>query len=162
LAEEKRRLEEERRRFEELKKQQVASLPPQPSVSQPGVIGRDGNFIKYATGLVKDTKTGLEWIAGPDTDMTWDQARTWAQSLTVAGGGWRMPTTEELKTLYDEGKEEGNHNMTPLLKTTGWRVWSGKTIGSSTAYYFGLNTGFEICISRHISLLSRAFAIRSR
>jgi hypothetical protein len=22
---------------------------------------------------VKDTRTGLEWVVGPDRDMTWDQ-----------------------------------------------------------------------------------------
>ncbi len=27
-------------------------------------ISRDGRFIAYSSGVVKDTKTDLEWIAG--------------------------------------------------------------------------------------------------
>lgn len=47
------------------------------------------------------------------------------ENLAVSGGGWRMPTIEELKTLYEPAR--GSRNMTPLLKTTGWYVWSGET-----------------------------------
>ena len=34
------------------------------------VIGRDGDFVAYANGVVADAKTGLEWLAGPDVDTT--------------------------------------------------------------------------------------------
>ncbi len=34
------------------------------------VIGRDGDFVAYANGVVADTRTGLEWLAGPDVDTT--------------------------------------------------------------------------------------------
>jgi hypothetical protein len=63
------------------------------------------------------------------------------ENLNVAGGGWRMPTRAELKTLYKEGA--GSHNMTPLLKTTGWFVWSGETKGSSSACALFFRVGFE-------------------
>ena len=29
-------------------------------------VGRDGVYVAYANGIVRDTKTGLEWKAGPD------------------------------------------------------------------------------------------------
>ncbi len=32
-------------------------------------VGRDGVYLAYADGIVKDTKTGLEWIAGPDKNI---------------------------------------------------------------------------------------------
>lgn len=38
-------------------------------------IDRDGHFIAYSTGIVEDTKTGLEWFAGPDRDMTYQAGR---------------------------------------------------------------------------------------
>jgi len=34
------------------------------------VIGRDGDFVAYANGVVADTRTGLAWLAGPDVDTT--------------------------------------------------------------------------------------------
>lgn len=86
--------------------------------------GISGRFITFNNGVVWDKKTGFEWIAGPDKDTNWDEAKSWVKSLTVDGGGWRMPTIKELKTLYKKGV--GTHNMTPLLKTNGGYVWSSK------------------------------------
>jgi hypothetical protein len=91
----------------------------------------EDRFIAYNNGVVKDTKTGLEWYAGPDESTTWVGAKRLVASLNkdeFAGGGLRMPAKEELKTLYQE--VVGTRNMTPLLKTTGQFVWSDKTEGS--------------------------------
>jgi hypothetical protein len=115
--------------------------------------------MRYADGVVKDTKTGLEWVAGPDGNMTWLQARDWVRGLSIDGGGWRMPTVKELEGLYQKGR--GKRNMTPLLKTTGWRVWSGKTMGSPLDWYFDFYLGPRILDFR-VSTSPRAFAVRSR
>lgn len=96
-------------------------------------------FIAYEDGIVFDSRTGLEWFVGPDKDTICDDAKAWVKNLNLDGGGWRMPTTEELKTLYKKGA--GTRNMTPLLKTTGWFVWSGQTSGSSSALYFTFDSG---------------------
>ena len=42
-------------------------------------VGRDGVYVTYANGIVRDTKTGLEWKAGPDKNTNWDQARSWCR-----------------------------------------------------------------------------------
>jgi len=121
---------------------------------------RDGRFIAYDNRVVVDTKTGLEWFAGVDGDLPWEGAKLWAESLSVDGGGWRMPSIKELETLYQKGK--GKQNMTPLLKTTGWGVWSGETKKPSFAWYFYFHTGRKRWGSRSFSLTLRAFAVRSR
>jgi hypothetical protein len=82
------------------------------------------------------------------------------ESLNIGGGGWRMPTREELKSLYQKGA--GTQNMTPLLKTTGWNVWSGETGGSSLAWYFFFFTGDKYWHYRDRSGSFRTFAVRSR
>ncbi len=122
-------------------------------------VGRDGVYVAYASGIVKDTKTGLEWKVGPDRNMSWEQARSWVQNLDLDGGGWRMPTTDELKTLYRE--EAGSRNMTPLLKTTGWHVWLGATHSSGMAGHFNFYDGAIDWYDRS-SRNKRAFAVRSR
>ena len=71
------------------------------------VIGRDGDFVAYANGVVADTKTGLEWLAGPDVDTSYHRAVEWVRGLTVAGGGWRMPTAKDLRTLYPNVAKAG-------------------------------------------------------
>jgi hypothetical protein len=128
--------------------------------SRSDVIERDGIYVAYANGVVKDTETGLEWKVGPDKETTLDEAQTWVESLNLDGGGWRMPTINELHGLYKEGA--GDRNMTPLLKTTGWWVWSGETQGSSLARYFGFYNGHRISNIRNDSHTTRAFAVRSR
>jgi len=130
-------------------------------VSTRRYLDKDKNFIAYGNGIVFDTITGLEWIAGPDKDMNWNEAQSWTEGMIIEGGGWRMPTLNELTTLYFKGK--GSRNMTPLLKTTGWWAWSGEAEDTSSACYFGFLYGKrKPKIARHISKDGRAFAVRMR
>jgi len=124
FREEQARLERERREFEQAKAEferkqresqkqsvEVASVPSKPSYSRPSstsnVIKRDGIYVAYANGIVKDTKTGLEWKVGPDKDMNWNEAKSWVESLNLDGGGWRMPlpfdTQFNLDQLFPRG-----------------------------------------------------------
>lgn len=125
------------------------------------VTDRDGSFVAYANGVVCDENMGLEWYAGPDKDTSVQEAKSWVENLTVDAGGWRMPTQEEIKSLYEEGA--GKRNMTPLLKTTGWIICSSEAKSSSMTYVFNFRKGW-------ISLWSsagapdglRCFAVRSQ
>jgi len=132
-------------------------------------IGRDGAYVAYDNGIVRDTGTGLEWVVGPDRDTDWNEARSWVKSLNLDGGGWRMPATDELQGLYKKGA--GPRNMTPLLKTNGWWAWSGETISTSST---ALNPKSSLKEGRVMFLLGnrrwadrgysfngRAFAVRS-
>ena len=94
-----------------------------------------------------------------DRDITWKEARTWVQELTVGGGGWQMPTREELKTLYKQGA--GTRNMTPLLKTTGFRVWTKETKDSSLAWAVDFFFSDENWVVLEDAYHTRGFAVRS-
>ena len=144
---------------------EVANVPKSSSYPQPAstsnVIERDGVYETYANGIVKDMRTGLEWKVGPDKDTDWKEAKSWVKSLMLDGGGWRMPTLQDLRGLYKKG--EGDCNMTSLLKTTGWYIWAGSAGGSSRARGFIFYTGMSL--GRHRSIISndwRAFAVRFR
>lgn len=143
---------------------QTASFPVKPQPPSPTApdqeTGRDGTYIAYTNGIVRDTKTGLEWVAGPDRDITWDQAKAWVKGLNVGGGEWRMPTVMELEALYQKGK--GTRNITPLLKTTGWWVWSGELRDSASAWGLGFYLGNRRWDAHLLSFNGRAFAVRSR
>ena len=114
--------------------------------------GRPENYQSEPDGA-QDAKPGFEWVAGPDRDTTWDEARSWVQSLTVDGGGWRMPTMEELKTLYQQG------DITVLANATGSWVWSGETKGSF-ARLFSFSYGLEKWTNRGYAKRNRGFAVR--
>ena len=110
-------------------------LSPLAAANAQEVIGRDGDFVALANGVVVDRRTGLEWIAGPDVDTSYYQAVAWVNGLTVDGGGWRMPTTSELATLV---RTPGplNENITPLLKTSGVHAWPYQDNEDLSLYLF--------------------------
>ncbi len=139
---------------------------------------RDGFYRRDSYGVVKDSRTGLEWKAGPDKDTSWKQADDWAKGLDLDGGGWRLPTEKELKSLYAEGV--GTRNMTSLLKTSGWWVWTDKisntpqkgpafmgffnrTVCTSCGWIFYFaKGGYGYWVERSESSNMRAFAVRSQ
>jgi TolB-like protein len=146
-------------------KQSTSAIDP--AINSLKIVVRDGRFEKLASGVVRDTKSGLEWYAGPDKDTSWDDTKGWVDNLRVDGGGWRMPTRAELKGLYQ--KRAGSRNMTALLETTGWWVWSGETghppdskrIGSGYSWSLDFDYGSELLDYQENSKYKRGFAVRS-
>ena len=120
------------------------------------VVDRDDHYVKYANGVVYDSNTGLEWIAGPGRHMSWDEAREWAEGIEIDGGGWRLPMRKELETLYQEGK--GKRNITRLLETVDWWVWSADHDDSLSSSLFDFSGGTKDWHSRN----PRAYAVRVR
>jgi hypothetical protein len=91
--------------------------------SEPADIHR---FSLTECGSIIDLQSGLEWCIGPDKDYTWNEARSWAASLSACGGGWRMPEIAELAPLRIEGSPVGD----------GWR-FKGET------YRANMDAGFS-------------------
>jgi uncharacterized protein (TIGR02145 family) len=120
------------------------------------IIDRDGHYLKYANGVVYDTKSGLEWIAGPGRNMSWEEAKQWAKGLKIDGSGWRMPTHKELETLFQ--KRKGKRNMTRLLETAAWWVWSAEHDNSLSSSLFDFSRGNRDWHSR----TPRVYAVRDR
>ena len=129
----------------------------QPSLRK--VSGRDGIYVLFSNGIILDTKTGLEWKAGPEKNTNWGEARAWVENLNLEGGGWRMPTKEEIKSLYKPGT--GSCNMTPLFKINAWWVWTGETKSPRDAWIFYFSGGYGYWLKRSTSDNLRAFAVRS-
>lgn len=134
---------------------------PSVNTEKNNIVEREGTYIKYDGGVVKDTKTGLDWYAGPDRDTSWYKAMDWVKSLDVDGGVWRMPTVEELSTLYL--KDASKTNMTPLMKTKGSRVWTGEVESKKPyGWTFLFIRGFRSRLKLDYAHDVRAFAVRSR
>ncbi len=45
----------------------------------------------------------------PNPDNNFHEAKAWVESLTVAGGGWRLPTMAELKAIYQKDASAYQH-----------------------------------------------------
>jgi hypothetical protein len=122
--------------------------------------GLDARFILGDKGVVIDKATGLEWLVGPDRDTTWVEAKAWVEQLETGGGGWRMPTRQELEGLYQE--EFGTNNMNPLFRTTGGFAWTDEMVGKTHAWGFCFEIGSPYWPRITFSDTARAFAVRSR
>ncbi len=120
------------------------------------VIECDEHYEKYENGVVYDSKTGLEWIAGPGRRMSWDEAQEWAKAIEIGGSGWRMPTSKELETLYHKGS--GKRNMPRLLETEAWWVWSAEPDDNLSSGLFDFSRGARDWHSR----APGAYAVRTR
>ena len=123
----------------------------------------DGRYSKDHDGVITDSRTGLQWCVGPDWDTNWYDAKKWVEGLSVAGGGWRMPSRSELRGISQKGARRGEPEyLSPIFKTSGWWVWSGETHGSSHASFFNFYGGREGWDALYGDGSVRAFAVRSR
>jgi hypothetical protein len=130
---------EPQRPTKEIKKYSSVS----PSILEPGVVARDGRFVAYGNGTVKDTETGLMWAAKDNgEDINWNDAKRYCESYR--GGGytdWRMPTRNEYVGLYDRSKSykatQKNINvcLTELIELSAPCPWITETRGSEAAYF---------------------------
>jgi len=92
-------------------------------------------------GVITDPRTNLEWAPAPANDMNWNQADQYAQSLSLAGGGWRLPTIAELKTIYIPSCD-GNIAHSAFNAGGMW-AWSSQLDGPSRAWGFNFHRGDE-------------------
>jgi Protein of unknown function (DUF1566) len=61
------------------------------------------SFTVSGDGTVVDAKTKLVWQLDVDPmTRTWSDAKTYCETLALAGGGFRLPNMKELQTLIDE------------------------------------------------------------
>jgi Protein of unknown function (DUF1566) len=117
-------------------------------------------FTKAGDGVITDSVTGLQWYVNPSPANTWHQAKAWAENLTVAGGGWRLPTMAELKGIYQKGAS--GTNMDPLFDAQGVWVWSGEVVDPMFARGLAFYNGWEWVHGVNYGYGRLAFAVRSR
>ena len=103
----------------------------------------DGRYEVSQERVITDTTTGLQWYVGPDRNTNWNEAKSWAENLIVAGGGWRLPSLDELEGIYEKNKGYGNAHIDKVFwgKNTNLWVWSNETKGSWLAWYFYFSFG---------------------
>lgn len=131
-----------------------------PSKSANAVTSEE-RFTIVDDGVIRDIRTNLEWLVGPDIDTNRIDAIYWVKSQRVGGGGWRMPFTEELHALYQPGV--GSRNMSLMFKTTGWCIWTGENTGGTNAVtYYDFQSGRSDDIAENWSRGCRAFAVRAK
>ena len=79
------------------------------------------------TGVVTDHVTGFQWQdnIGPRSAHFYNDADIYCKNLSLAGGGWRVPTIQELLTIIERGRTN------PVLDST---VFKNFSYGTSANY----------------------------
>ncbi len=77
---------------------------------------------------VRDEKTSLTWQRQATAKRAWNDAADYCAGLTLAGGGWRVPTKDELMSLVDISAGEPTINHAAFPGTPADWFWT------STAY----------------------------
>jgi hypothetical protein len=101
------------------------------------VRGRVPDRLPYqlSGGTVDDPNTHLTWQQGLDGQVrTWEQASMYCTALTLAGGGWRLPTMSELQSLIDERVKEPAIDRSAFLGTPSEGFWASTPLAGMPPY----------------------------
>lgn len=105
-----------------------------------------------SANIVRDLRSGFWWDKnGPRHGLTWDDAVQYCETLVVDGkSGWRLPTLDELKTLYE--KKLHSH-IDARFFTVPKKLWfwsasekrdsAGLFHGPTQAWIYDFDYGFE-------------------
>ncbi|MBI5527627.1 MAG: caspase family protein [Deltaproteobacteria bacterium] len=142
--------------------QGVAPPPPTVVVYQPpapsGCAQRssDGRYCDHGDGTITDSQTGLMWAksdsyASLGKCLGWDDSRSYVSGLRTGGhANWRMPSVDELKAIFEEGKSTlayDNDSKTPLRLDSvfsrggAYGYWSSEEAGACCARSVGFTRG---------------------
>jgi hypothetical protein len=129
-------------------------MPNPPSTGLPN----PQSYTASADGLVLDNVTGLTWqasVAGPP--LAWSDALAYCGTLTLAGGGWRLPSRIELLSLVDYTQvptiDAKNFPGTPM-----GAFWSGSLLAGNASYAWTVNFGFTVTPSYDYPLNAMYYA----
>ena len=123
-------------------------------------------------GIVQDSDTGLVWAAHDNgAAVTWEEAKNYCSNYR--GGGytdWRMPTVEELATLFDKN-EKGYRPACAIynwkifipdkIQLTGAAAWASEDHGLE-AECFMFDYGCRSRMFKPVSFIMRALPVRGR
>lgn len=101
----------------------------------------DGKYIDNGDGTVTDVSNGLMWEARVEKgSVPWKAAQEYAEKLALAGhSDWRLPTQDELMSLYQANIACGWH--TPTLIVDAVSLWSSQVEDTTSAAVVNICTG---------------------
>ena len=104
------------------------------------------HFTNNGDGTITDNITNLVWQKTSYHDsLTWEQALTYADSLTLAGNSdWRLPNIKELQSLNDESLISPSVNTTFFSNIAVNKYWSSTTLPNQTLKAWYLDTQFGV------------------
>jgi hypothetical protein len=116
-------------------------------------VGDGGGVGRYESkdGAVFDKSTKLTWkVEISSTPVGWAAARDYCHELELGGGGWRLPSVNELQTLIDETANDPAIDLQAFPGTPSDYFWTSSILPHFesfvwTVYFgYGLSTFFDV------------------
>ncbi|HMK43260.1 MAG TPA: DUF1566 domain-containing protein [Dissulfurispiraceae bacterium] len=122
-------------------------------------ISADDARFTIKDGVITDARTGLQWVSAPERPMNHYQAEQYARSLTIAGGGWRLPALAEVKGICDDRQPGG---ADPKFRINGHLVWVSEIVDVRYAGLVRFGSGCADSAAARDTLLDylRVLAVR--
>lgn len=102
-------------------------------------------FKNHGNGTVTDNVTQFMWQQIDDgVKRNWAHATSYCENLKLGGhGGWRLPTTEEFKTIIDTTRQNPSIDTTYFPSTKSADYWTCATDGKvrTNAWVIGFYNG---------------------
>ena len=139
-----------------------------------GAVYAGDRFTDNGDGTITDHELGLMWAKSDNQgDISWKEARQWIEftfpySIPTNYDNWRMPTLDELASLYmGKDKQDGYETacgqwvwITPRIRLScGW-VWSSET-SAIQAFIYNFNRGYHYSDRMVHKKAYRALAVRN-
>jgi len=100
------------------------------------------SFTNNGNGTITDNITGLMWQQVDGGEMTFENANTYCNTLTLGGlSGWRLPTPIEAYSILNHQNSNPAINTTFFTLTTAEYWWTSVYENNSTAKVWCTNSG---------------------
>jgi hypothetical protein len=144
-------------------------LPVGRVIASRGVVTGAARWTDLGNGVLRDQSTTLEWTQEDNgTDIDWNDSKT---SCSDRGKGWRLPSLQELKSIFDPTEPgvrcaETQCKVSSQFHLTGPWFWSATQVGADStdgnelAWGVLLVNGAQTQAVRDASYGSRTLCVR--
>jgi hypothetical protein len=143
-----------------------AAAAPASNASSPGYQDR---WIASGVDALRDGASGLKWTQDDNgSDIAWNDAGKYCETLNLGGTtGWRLPTTDELKAIYDTNGAAkapcrvGKCAVSTQFRLSSYLYWSADPNGDAESWSVSLGGGQRASYPKGHSLDARALCVKS-
>lgn len=129
--------------------------------------GVSGGMKLISDKVLEQMETGLQWTAQDNgRDLSWQEAIDYCQSSKLEGGGWQLPTSSQLMSLYDRKMTNPIACGDTVCKVSALFVlsrqfaWTNESAGEYLAWYVSLEYGTQYAESIRVPSYYRALCVR--
>ncbi len=145
----------------------LVSVSKSDSLQKQKCLKKDSKFCKITSGPILDTSTKLMWASKDNgIDITWHDAKSYCKNYTEGGyDDWRMPTLDELETLYQPNRYyyikrfDRDAHVTELILMTCPYPWASDWVETDATFY-DFHNGWRFRIPAFDASRKRALPVR--